>query len=151
MREAALVVPTSIAIAPMGPVALDRVRRLEALAMALPQVAIGTEHVFHAGVYARTIKVPAGVMITGVLIKIPTLLIVQGDAIVHVEDGPLELHGYNVVPASAGRKQAFVALTDTHLTMIFATEAGDVDAAERQFTDELDKLMTRREAVPCQA
>jgi len=144
-------VPSSTQIAPMSAAAIDRVRRLESLASALPQVPIGTDHVFHAGVYARTIKVPAGVMITGVLIKIPTLLIVQGDAIVHVEDGPLELRGYNVLPAGAGRKQAFVALTDTHLTMIFATDAADVDAAEREFTDELDKLVTRRETATCQA
>jgi len=144
-------VPSRTQIAPMSAAAIDRVRRLESLASALPQVPIGTDHVFHAGVYARTIKVPAGVMITGVLIKIPTLLIVQGDAIVHVEDGPLELRGYNVLPAGAGRKQAFVALTDTHLTMIFATDAADVDAAEREFTDELDKLVTRRETATCQA
>ncbi|MDB5487091.1 MAG: phage protein [Reyranella sp.] len=151
MRDLVPATPAPLAIAAMSPAAIDRVRQLETLAMALPQIAIGTDHVFHAGVYARTIKVPAGVMITGVLIKIPTLLIVHGDAIVHVEDGPLELHGYNVVPACAGRKQAFVALTDTHLTMIFATEVVDIDAAERQFTDELDKLTTRREAESCQA
>ena len=143
--------PSRVHIAPMSPAAINRVRQLESFALALPQVSIGTDHVFHAGVYARTIKVPAGVMITGVLIKIPTLLIVQGDAIVHVEDGPFELHGYNVVAAGAGRKQAFVALTDTHLTMIFATDALDVDNAERAFTDELDKLMTRRETAKCQA
>jgi len=143
--------PSRTHIAPMSAAAIDRVRRLESLASTLPQVAIDTDHVFHAGVYARTIKVPAGVMITGVLIKIPTLLIVQGDAVVHIEDGALELRGYNVVPAGAGRKQAFVALTDTHLTMIFATDALDVDAAEREFTDELDKLTTRREAATCQA
>ncbi len=143
--------PSRTRIAPMSAAAIDRVRRLESLASTLPQVAIGTDHVFHAGVYARTIKVPAGVMITGVLIKIPTLLIVQGDAVVHIEDGALELRGYNVVPAGAGRKQAFVALTDTHLTMIFATDALDVDTAEREFTDELDKLATRREAATCQA
>ena len=138
-------------IAAMSAAAIDRVRQLETLASALPQVSIGTDHVLHAGLYARTVRVPAGVMITGVLIKIPTLLIVNGDAIVHVEGGPLELHGYNVLPASAGRKQAFVALTDTQLTMIFATAACDVDAAEREFTDELDKLMTRRKTTTCQA
>jgi len=148
MRDPAL---SRANIASMSPAAIDRVRQLENLAAALPQVAIGTDHVFHAGVYARTIKVPAGVIITGVLIKIPTLLIVQGDAVVHVEDGPVELHGYNVLAAGAGRKQAFLALTDTHLTMIFATGAADVDAAEREFTDELDKLMTRRETAACQA
>lgn len=138
-------------IAPMSLDAIERVRRLESLASTLPQVSIGTEHVFHAGLYARTVVVPAGVMITGVLIKIPTLLIVSGDAIVHLEDGPLALRGYHVLTAAAGRKQAFVALTDTHLTMIFATGASDVDAAEREFTDELDRLMTRREPTRCPA
>ena len=39
-----------------------------------PQVAIQTTHHFHAGLYSRTIRIPAGVMITGALIKIPTLL-----------------------------------------------------------------------------
>ena len=132
-------------IAPMSRAAVEQTRQLESLAGTLPQVAIDTDHVFHAGAYARTVKVPAGVMITGALIKIPTLLIVQGDCIVHTEGGPTELHGYHVLQASAGRKQAFVALTDTHLTMIFATDAQDVDAAERAFTDEIDKLITRKE------
>lgn len=143
--------PARLHIGPMGPSAIERARRLETLASVLPQVSIGTDHVFHAGLYARTVLVPAGVMITGVLIKIPTVLIVSGDAIVHAEGGPLELHGYNVLPASAGRKQAFVALTDTHLTMIFGTSASDVDAVEREFTDELDKLVTRRENTTCRA
>lgn len=142
--------PARLHIGPMGPDAIERVRRLESLALTLPQVSIGTEHVFHAGLYARTIRVPAGVMITGVLIKIPTLLIVSGNAIVYLEGGPLELHGYNILSASAGRKQAFVALTDTHLTMIFATGASDVDAAEHEFTDEAENLMTRRESKTCQ-
>lgn len=143
--------PSRPHIAAMSAAAIDRVRQLETLASALPQVAIATDHVFHAGLYARTVKVPAGVVITGVLIKIPTLLIVHGDAIVHVDDGPLELHGYTVLPASAGRKQALLALTDTHLTMVFATAASDIDAAEQEFTDELDKLMTRRETTTCPA
>lgn len=133
----------------MGPAAIERVRRLEALALAMPQHRIETRHVFHAGLYARTVMVPAGVMITGVLIKVPTLLIVQGHAVVHVDEGPHELQGYNVITAAAGRKQALFAVADTHLTMIFATDAGDLETAERQFTDELDKLMTRKEDKAC--
>ena len=143
--------PSRTLIGPMSVTAIEQVRQLESIALSLPQIVIDTDHAFHAGVYARTIKVPAGVMITGVLIKIPTLLIMQGNAIVYIEGGPIELRGYNVVPASAGRKQAFVALTDTHLTMIFATDVRSIDAAERELTDELDKLMTRREREICQA
>jgi hypothetical protein len=132
-------------IAAMGDAAIENVRRLESLASELPQVAIATDHVIHAGMYARTVMVPAGVMITGVLIKIATLLIVHGDAVVYVDGGPMRLRGYNVLPASAGRKQAFVAQTDTHLTMIFASDAKTAAEAERQFTDEIDRLSSRQD------
>lgn len=133
-------------IAPMSATTIERVRELESLVATLPQLAIPTGHAFHAGVYARTVMVPAGAVITGVLIKIPTLLIVNGDAVLHTECGPVEVDGYNVIPAAAGRKQALVAISDTHLTMIFATAARDIDAAEREFTDETDMLMSRKEA-----
>jgi hypothetical protein len=133
-------------IAPMGDAAIENVRRLESLAREMPQVAIATDHVIHAGMYARTVLVPAGVMITGVLVKVATLLVVHGDAVVYVDGGPIELRGYNVLPASAGRKQAFVAQTDTHLTMIFPSDAKNVEQAERQFTDEIERLSSRRDA-----
>lgn len=133
-------------IAPMSATTIERVRELESLVAKLAQLAIPTDHVFHAGVYARTVMVPAGAVITGVLIKIPTLLIVNGDAILHAERGPIEIHGYNVIPAAAGRKQALFAITDTHLTMIFATATDSIGAAEHEFTDEADMLMSRKEA-----
>lgn len=141
-----------LAIAPMGHEAIDKVRRLEAVAREMPQVAIRIDHALHAGLYARTAFVPAGVMITGVLIKIATLLIVQGDAAVYVDGGPMQLRGYNVVPAAAGRKQAIVALTDVHLTMVFSTAATTVEEAEAEFTDEVDELQSRRfEVTSCRA
>ena len=135
------------AISAMSPRAIDNVRRLEEMALTCPQVLIETDHTFHAGMYARTIIIPAGVVLTGALIKIATLLIVSGDALVYVEDGPpLELRGYNVLPAAAGRKQAFVAQTDVSLTMIFPTQAKTVEEAEEEFTDEADRLFSRKEA-----
>ncbi len=67
----------------------------------------------------------------------------------HGSDGAVEVAGYTVFSASAGRKQAMVALTDTYLTMLFPTDAKTVDEAERAFTDEYDLLVTRKEA-PCQ-
>jgi hypothetical protein len=91
------------------------------------------------------VRVPAGVVITGALIKVATLLVAHGAAIVYVGDEPLHLSGHTVLPASAGRKQAFVALSDVHLTMIFPTNARTVAEAEAQFTDEPELLASRRD------
>jgi len=144
MRDLAVRSP----LAAMSSAAIDTVRRAEDCSLAhLPQRAIATEHVFHAGLYARTIMIPQHVFLTGALIKIATLLVVDGHALVYVgEDEPFEIRGHAVLPASAGRKQAFHAQTDTWLTMVFATAARTVDDAERAFTDEYEKLFSRRNA-----
>lgn len=135
----------------MSDTAIGRVRALEGAALALPQVDIQTDHVLHAGVYTRTVMVPAGVVITGVLVKIPTVVIVSGEAIVYGEQGAMPLSGYTVLQAAAGRKQAFVAVTDIHITMTFATTAKTVEEAEAEFTDEADLLVSRRNgSLPCQ-
>ena len=129
----------------MGQNEVDSVRSLESAAMLLPQVHIPTDHVFHAGMYARTIKIPAGVALTGAQIKIPTILIISGDTLVYGEDGPTRFIGYHVTLGQRGRKQAFYALQDTYLTMLFPTDATTTDAAEREFTDEYEKLFSRKE------
>lgn len=135
------------AVAPTNEMSLEKIRRLETEAFKMPQVRLETTHVFHAGMYARTCKVPAGVLITGALIKIATLLIVEGDAMVYVNDGAVRMEGYNVLSASAGRKQAFLAMRDTYITMVFPTENTTVEDAEDEFTDEADNLQTRRDIL----
>lgn len=122
---------------------LARVEALEECMLDLPQLELTTEHVIHGGMYARTIVIPAGVAITGVLIEVPTMVIVQGDASVMVNDGDVRLTGYNIIPASKGRKQAFVAHEDTAVTMIFATQAKTVEEAENEFTNDAARLMSR--------
>lgn len=123
-----------------------RVQALESHLMQLPQVAIATQHHFHAGLYARTIRIPAGVMLTGAMIKIPTLLILSGHATVFIGGQAQDLAGYHVLPGRAGRKQAFLAHIDTDLTMLFATTATTVEQAEEEFTDEADLLLSRKQA-----
>lgn len=125
--------------------ALERVRRLEGELMQRPQVQICTAHLFHAGVYARTIRIPAGVALTGALIKVATVLIFSGHATVYIGDDAIELQGYQVIPASAGRKQVFVAHTDTDLTMLFASAARSVAEAEAEFTDQGHLLLSRQQ------
>jgi hypothetical protein len=130
-------------IPPTSPAALAEVRALEANLFALPQVAIETHHVLHGGMYARTIVIPANVVLTGALIRVATLLVVDGDVLVHTDGEPMRLTGRQILPASAGRKQAFVALGETHLTMLFPTRATTVEEAEDEFTDEADALISR--------
>ena len=84
---------------------------------------IEMEHNLHAGMYARTCRLAANQVITSVLIKIPTLLIVNGDCIVLSGDRWSELNGYNVLQASAGRKQIYVTRGVTEITMIFPSNA----------------------------
>ncbi len=135
----------AVGIPAMSPRAIASVRELEGHLLALPQTPIETHHVVHAGMYARTIMVPAGTVLTGVLIRIATLLILDGDAEVYLNGESRRFTGHHVLPASAGRKQAFVTHADTHLTMIFVTGAKTVGEAEAEFTDEADLLGSRRD------
>jgi len=124
---------------------IEKVRALEERVLELPQEKIATHHIFHAGMYSRTIKMPAGTVLTGALIKRATMLIVCGEVTVYIGDKTLELSGYFVLPASGNRKQAFLAKSDTYLTMMFATEAKTVAEAEAEFTDEAGILFSRKE------
>ena len=137
---------TRSAIAPMTPEAIDKVRQLETCTAELEQVEIPTDHVLHGGMYARTIKIPAGVLLTGAHIKRATMLVISGHVTVFVGAGTIEINGYQVLPASAGRKQAFLAHADTFVTMLFPSEAASIEAAENEFTDEADRLLSRLQA-----
>lgn len=125
--------------------AIAYVGDLEARLLEVEQVKIETTHLLHAGMYSRTVFIPKGVVITGALVKIETVLTISGSVLVWIgEERPLEFSGYNVVPAGAFRKQVFLARKDTWLTMAFASEAGSIGEAEAEFTDEVAKLITRQ-------
>jgi hypothetical protein len=134
----------------MRPEAIDLVYRLEAENLARPQTDLHFEHHLHAGVYARTMIVPElpegqRCLITGALIRLPTLLIARGDALLYVgEDEPSILAGDMIVQAAAGRKQVYLASSHFRLTMIFATTAKTVEEAEEEFTSEAHMLQSRR-------
>ena len=93
----------------MSEEAMAKVRALEADLRTLPQIPIATHHVLHGGMYARTVMVPAGVVLVGSLLKISTVLIISGEMLIYADDKVLELQGYNVLPGSIGRKQVGVA------------------------------------------
>lgn len=139
-------IPIERHIAPMKDDAIARVREVEKQMLAVDQLDIPTEHVIHGGMYARTIFMPAGTLLTGALIKVPTLFIIQGDAEVYMGDGSVSLSGYNTFTASPNRKQLVLSVSDVFITMVLASDAKDVDAAEKQFTDEHEMLGSHRES-----
>lgn len=134
---------TSPCLPAMSAQAVDMVRRLETVTRQCPQILVPTEHTLHAGLYSRTIRLPAGVVLTGVLIKIPTMVIVNGDCSVHTGEQLIDLRGHTVIEAAAGRKQVFITRSETSITMLFATSASTVEQAENEFTDEAHLLMSR--------
>lgn len=126
--------------------AVDKVRELEKAILAMPQVDLPTQQTLHAGMYARTMFVKAGVTVTGAFMKCPTILIISGHMLIYIGTETVEFKGYHIVPAGANRKQAGHAIADTYVTMVFPTKAKTIEGAEEEFTDEVDKLMSRNGA-----
>ena len=108
-----------------------------------PQVQIEIQHSLHAGVYTRTARIPAGVVIVGAEIVIPTTLIIAGDCETWIDGVPHRVKGYATLLAQAHRKSVFYAHANTFITMIFKTDAKTVEEAENEFTNEPEKLQTR--------
>lgn len=132
----------------IGPISNENLRKVDMVAERVkefPQIEPVMEHMLHAGMYLRTARLAANTIITSVLIKIPTAVIVHGHCVVSVGDLWRELKGYNVLPASAGRKQIYVMIEPTEITMVFPSNAKTVEEAEVEFTDETDQLLSRKQ------
>ena len=123
---------------------MEATKAVESALKALPQVEIETIHSLHAGLYSRTAILPAGVVITGSLMKIPTVLTIVGDVTLTVGDHVEDVKGFRLFECAPGRKQIMYAKSESYVTMSFATDAKTVEEAEEQFTDEFENLMSRR-------
>jgi hypothetical protein len=110
----------------------------------LPQVEMPVHHVLHGGMYARTIEVPAGTLVVGVHVIVPTIVIIDGRGTLTAGGESVELDGYYVLAGEKNRKQMFYAMDRTRVTMIMPSTACSVEEAERQFTDEPESLISRR-------
>jgi hypothetical protein len=135
---------TNNKISVMSESAIEKVRLVQNAMLKFPQIDLPVHHILHGGMYSRSLVIPAGVAIAGAFIQVPTTLVVSGNVTVYANDQAYEIDGYQVLVASAGRKQVFVAHTDTNMTMTFATDATTVEDAENEFTSEPDLLASRR-------
>lgn len=103
-----------------------------------------TKDMLHAGCYVRTCFCPAGSILASAVIKVPTVVIVHGVCDATAGDKAIHIDGFAVLKAAAGRSTVWRAETDTTITMVYASKAPTCSAAEEEFTDEYEKLLTRR-------
>lgn len=121
----------------------EKVREMEAMLVQLPQVDLQTSHVIHGGLYARTILIPAGTVLTGAQTARDNVCIVCGDIEVTTDEGVQRLTGFHVLPAKAGAKRAGVTHADTWWTTVFRTDATTVAECEDDVAAETEGLQTR--------
>lgn len=115
-----------------------------------PSVSIETEHHLHAGVYSRTVYVPKDCVVVGLTISIPTQLIACGHFVLTDGGVSREFKGYHIFDGEAGRRAAVRAIENSAFTMLFHTNAKTVEEAENEFTDQPERLLTRKEKLLCQ-
>jgi len=121
----------------------ENVERLEFAILQTPQVDLKTTHALSGGVYARTIHIPAGTVLTGASHKKDHIDIMQGDITVSTDDGMRRLIGQHVLESKAGNKRVGFAHSDTTWTTICQTNLTDLNDIEAELVEEPEKLQTR--------
>ena len=113
---------------------LDKILQLEEGLIQEEQIMLDVQHDFAPGIYARTLFIPAGTLLTGkihrkelmnILVS-GTLHITYGDE-TEVMDSPKVFNSYK------GSKKAIYAETDAVLMNIHPTELDDLDEIEDEF------------------
>jgi hypothetical protein len=100
--------------------------RLEAELLKLPQVEMPVEHDFCAGLYARTMHIPAGTALTGAIHRQESFFLVRkGSLIVSTDNGPRTLGPGDMSVSNIGTKRAGVALTDVEVTTFHANPTNE--------------------------
>ena len=124
-------------------------QKLEEAIFDAPQVDLGTQHCLSGGMYARTITIPAGTVLTGATHKTDHINIVYGDITVTTDDGVKRLTGYHVLPTKAGSKRAGFAHKDTMWTTVCKTDLCVIEDIEDELVEESGKLQTRQNVIGC--
>lgn len=109
----------------------------------LNRVKCVTQHTIHDGIYSRTLFMPKGSVVAGVVIQLPTTLILSGKMLVYVGDDIIKVDGYQVIPTMGNRKQVVKAVEDSYATLLFKTDAKTVEEAEIEMTYEYENLQSR--------
>lgn len=102
---------------------------LEAALLRLPQADVQTEHSFCNGLYARTIHIPAGTLITGAVHQHESFWVMRdGTLALTLDDGEAVVaYSGDMGKSPAGVKRAGLALTDVVFTTFHANPDNEID------------------------
>ena len=102
--------------------------RLEAELLKYPQVEMPVEHAFCNGIYARTMHIPAGTILTGAVHRDESFFLVRrGILIVTTDDGSRQLFPGDMSVTKAGAKRAGIAVTDAEITTFHANPSNETE------------------------
>lgn len=106
----------------------QRVDKLEAAVMRVPQVNCPVRHYFAPGLYAREMSIPAGTVVTGAVHKTENLICVSlGRLRIVTDDGTREVAAGETFTCKAGMKNAFYAVEDSRWTNFMANPENETD------------------------
>jgi mannose-6-phosphate isomerase-like protein (cupin superfamily) len=102
--------------------------RLESELLKLPQVEMPLDHDFCNGLYARTMHIPAGTVLTGAVHRDESFFVVRkGHLVVTTDNGTAEVGPGFMSVTRANTKRAGVALTDVEVTTFHANPTNETD------------------------
>lgn len=122
-----ITVTYSGALAP-GRTMRQKVERLEACMLDLPQVHCPVSHFTAPGQIARRMEIPAGTTVTGAIHKVEHLVVIaKGRLRIVTEDGTRDVAAGDVIICKPGIKNAVTALEDSAWVNVFALDVTDPD------------------------
>lgn len=102
--------------------------RLEAEILRLPQVEMPVEHAFCNGLYARTMHIPAGTVLTGAVHRDESFFVVRkGILMVTTDEGVARIEAGHMSVTRPETKRAGVALTDVEVTTFHANPDNETE------------------------
>jgi len=109
----------------------EKIDRLQAEMVKMPQAELVTEHHFSPGMYMRKVFRPAGTVIVGKVHKEPHFfLCAMGEIVAWTENGMVTLRAGDVVESKPGTKRVTMAVTDSIGITIHRTDKTDLDEIE---------------------
>lgn len=105
--------------------------QLEAEILKYPQVEMPVDHDFCDGLYARTMHIPAGTILTGAVHRNESFFVVRrGELIVTTDNGSVRVGPGFMSITKPNTKRAGIALTDVMVTTFHANPTNEKDPEE---------------------
>ena len=101
---------------------------VENILLSLPQVELPLTHDFVDGVYARTMFIPAGTILTGAVHSKDCFSVIRtGSLMIFTVDGKQHFKTGDMIASHAGIKRAGYAIEDTYITGFMANPTNEKD------------------------